>query len=92
MCPNCRQQEDQAMDHDHFLTCSASGIRKQRWLNLFKNILHLDTPPTPITLLVYGLQFFYNPQLNNIHASVHQAINHQRKIGWDNLSQGRISK
>ena len=28
MCPNYRQQKNQDMDHDHFLTCSASGIRK----------------------------------------------------------------
>ena len=81
------------MHHDHFLTCSVCGICKQHRLNLFKNLLHhLDTPPALITLLVHGLQFFYNLQLNNIHASDHQVINHQRKISWDNFSQGRISK
>ena len=81
------------MDHDHFLTCSTSGIRKQCRLNLFKNLLqHLDTPPALITLLVYGLQSFCNSQLNNIHASDHKEINHQQKIGWDNFSRGRISK
>ena len=89
MCPNCKQQEHKDMDHDHFLTCSSSGIRKQHRLNLFKNLLqHLDTPPTLTTLLVHGLQYFYNSQLNNIHASDHQAINHQRKTGWDNFSRG----
>ena len=78
MCPNCRRQEDQAMDHDHFLTCSASGIRKQLRLNLFQNLLeHLDTPPALITLLIHGLKSFYNSQLSNIHASEHQAINRQ---------------
>ena len=81
------------MDHDQFLTCIAFGICKQLRFNLFKNFLqHLDTTPTLITLLIHGLQSFYNSQLTNIHASEHQAINHQRKIGWDNFSQGRISK
>ena len=28
MCPNCKQLENKNMDHDHFLTCSLSGIRK----------------------------------------------------------------
>ena len=80
------------MDHDHFLTRSVSGIRKQRRHNLFKNLFqHLDTPPTLITLLVPGLQSFYNSRLNNIHASDYQAINHQRKIGWDNFSRGSLN-
>ena len=84
MCPNCRRQEDQTMDHDHFLTCSASSIRKQLRLNLFKNLLqHLDTPPALITLLIHGLQSFYNSHLTNIHASEHQSINHQRMICWE---------
>ena len=81
------------MDHDHFLTCSSSGIRKQRRLNLFKNLLHsLDTPHELTNLLIHGLQLFYNSQLTNTHASDHKAINHQRKIGWDNFNRGRISK
>ena len=54
MCPNCKQQEHKSMDHDHFLTCSASGIRKQRRINLFTNLLHsLDTPHELTTLLVH---------------------------------------
>ena len=81
------------MDHDHFLTCSASDNRKQLILNLFKNLLqHLDTPPALITLLIHGLQSFYSSQLTNIHASEHKVINRQRKIGWDIFSRGRISK
>ena len=93
MRPYCCQQEDQTMDHDHFLTCSASGIRKQRRLNLFKNLLqHLDKPSALITLLIHGLHSFYNSHLTNIHALEHKAINHQRKIDWNNFSRGRISK
>ena len=93
MCHNCKQQENKSMDHDHFLICSASGIRKQRRINLFTNLLHtLDTPHELTTLLVHGLQSFYNSQIVNTHASDHKAINHQLKIGWDNFSRGRISK
>ena len=93
MCPNCKQQENRSMDHDLFLTCSASGIRKQRRINLFTNLFHsLDTPHELTTLLVHGLQSFYNSQIVNTHASDHKAINHQRKIGQDNFSRGRISK
>jgi len=93
MCPNCKQQEHKNMDHDHFLTCSSSSIRKQRRINLWTNLLQsLDTPHELTTLLVHGLQSFYNSQITNIHASDHKAINHQRKIGWDNFTRGRISK
>ena len=93
MCPNCRQQQNKDMDHDHFLTCYASGIRKQRRINLFTNLLHsLDTPNALTTLLVHGLQSFYNSQSVNSHASNQKAINHQRKIGWNNFSRGQISK
>ena len=93
MCPTCNQQENKEMDHDHFLTCSSSGIRKQRRINLFKNLLHsLDTPHELTNLLIHGLQSFYNSKITNTHASDHKAINHQRKIGWDNFSRGRISK
>ena len=93
LCPSCKQQENTGMDHDHFLTCYASGIRKQRRINLFTNLLHsLDTPNALTTLLVHGLQSFYNSQRVNSHVSDHKAINHQRKIGWNNFSRGRISK
>ena len=93
MYPHCRQQESQSMNHDHFLTCSVSGKSKQLRLQIDKNLLqHLDTPPALITLLVHSLQFFYNSQLTNIYALEHKTINHQRKIGWDNSSWGRISK
>ena len=72
-----KTRDSSETDHDHFLTCSSSGIRKQRRLNLFKILLqHLDTPYALIILLVHGLQSFYNSQLNNIYASDHQAINH----------------
>ena len=81
------------MDYDHFLTCSSYGISKQRRFNLFRNLLHsLDTPHELTNLLIHGLQSFYNSQLTNTHASDHKAINHQRKIGWDSFSRGRISK
>ena len=93
MCPYCNQQENKDMDHDQFLTCSSSGTRKQRMINLYKNFLHsLDTPHELTTLLIHGFQSLYNSQLTNTHASDHKAINHQRKIGWDNFSRGRISK
>ena len=93
MCPHCRWKESQSMDHYHFLTCSESVKRKQLRLQLFNNLLqHLDTPPTPITLLVHGLQSFYNSQLTNIHNLEHKAITYQQKIGWDNFSRGVICK
>ena len=93
MCPNYKEQEHKNMDHDQFLTCSSSGIRKQHRLNLLTNIIQsLDTPHELTTLIVHGLQSFYNSQITNTHASDHKAINHQRKIGWDNFSRGRISK
>ena len=93
MCPHCRQQESISMDHDHFLTCSLSGRRKQLRFNLFNTLLqHLNTPPALSKLLVHDLQFFYNSQLSNIHASDFKAINNQRKMGWDTFSRGRISK
>ena len=93
MCPHCRQQESISMDHDHFLTCSLSGRRKQLRLNLFNTLLqHLNTPPALSKLLVHGLQSFYNSQINNTYASSFKTINNQRKIGWNNFSRGRISK
>ena len=93
MCPHCRQQESTSMDHDHFLTCSSPGRRKQFWLRLLTNLLqHLKNPPKLSQLIVCGLQSFYNSQITNIHASDYKAINNQRKIGWDNFSRGRISK
>ena len=48
--------------------------------------------PALSKVIVYGLQSFYNSQLNKIHASNFKAINNQRKMGWDNFSRGRISK
>ena len=93
MCPHCRRKESQSMDHGHFLTCSESVKRQKLRLQLFNNLLqHLDTPSTPITLLVHGLQSFYNSQLTNIHNLEHKAITHQQKIGWDNFSRGVICK
>ena len=93
MCPHCRQQESILMDHDHFLICSSSGRRKQLRLRLLTNLLqHLKTPPKLSQLIVYGLQSFYNSQINNIHASDYNAINNQRKIGCNNFSRSRISK
>ena len=76
MCPNCRQQESTSMDHDHFLTCSSSGRRKQLRLNLLNTLLqYFNTPPVLSKLIVNGIQPFYNSQLNNIHASDFKAIN-----------------
>ena len=74
-CPHCRQQESTSMDHDHFLTFSSSGRRKQLRLNLL-NILvqHLKTPPALSKLLIHSLQSFYNSQINNNHASEFKAI------------------
>ena len=93
MFPHCRQQESTTMNHDHFLTCSSSGRRKQLRLNLLNTILQpLNTPTALSKLIVYGLQSFYNSQLNNIHASDFKATNNQRKIGMDNFSWGRISQ
>ena len=93
MCPHCCQQASNAMDHDHFLTCSSSGRRKQLRLNLLNTLLqHLNTPPALSKLIVYDLQSFCNSQLNNIHASDFKAIDNQRKIDWDNFIRGRISK
>ena len=90
MCPHCRQQESTTMDHDHFLTRSSPRRRKQLRLNLLNTLLqYLNTPPVLSKLIVYGLQSFYNSQLNNIHASDFKAINNQRKIGWDNFSRGQ---
>ena len=81
MCPHCRQQASTSMDHDHFLTCSSSGRRKQLRLSLLTNLLkQLKTPPKLSHLIVCGLQSFYDSQINNIHASDYKAINHQRKI------------
>ena len=39
MCPHCHQQEDNLMDHDHFLTYSSSGRSKQLRLRLLTNLL-----------------------------------------------------
>ena len=60
------------MDHDYFLTLSASSKQKQIRLQLFDNIFQqLDTPPALITVIIHELQTFYNSQSVNIHESEH---------------------
>ena len=60
------------MNHNHFLTCSASGKQKQRRLQLFTSLFQqLEIPPELITVIVNGLQSFYNSQSTKIHESNH---------------------
>ena len=100
MCPRCHQQESPTMNHDHFLTCSASGKQKQRRLQLFTSIFQqLETPSELTTVIVHDLQSFYNSQSTNIHESNHNPYSkttdiqiNKKKTPTNDITNSKIIK
>ena len=91
-CPRCGEQED----HNHIWTCPASAQWSRNMSSLSKWLIRIKMPDVERMALVEEWEGWKDSRahqkLEDCSELFQEAMNHQRQIGWDNLTKGFLSE
>ena len=96
-CPHCKREQD--LSQDQFIQCPSNQKGKEQRLKQLKFVMHrLNTPPDPLSMIIYLLLRYYQVEYsdhptNLIESSeeMFKSIESQKIIGWNHFVRGRIA-